>query len=146
MNTLHEGGCLCGAIRYRVSADAKALTHCHCHSCRHALGAPSVAWAIFPRDAFEYLYGEPARYRSSAQVVRTFCRECATSLTWEHEDRSLTMDVTTASIDDADVFAPTREIWIGEKLAWQMLDPTLPHYPRNTTDSAPIVPAPTPQA
>lgn len=138
MNTIHEGGCLCGAIRYRVSAQARALTHCHCHSCRHAVGAPSVAWAVFPRDGFEFIAGEPVRHASSPKVVRGFCGICGTSLTWQHEDRPLTMDVTTASLDDANAFAPLREIWTCEKLAWQVLDPALPHYPRSSTDSQAI--------
>ena len=138
MSTAHEGGCLCGAVRYRVNAAATALTHCHCSTCRHALGAPSAAWAIFPRAAFAFIAGAPARFASSPKVVRTFCSRCGTSLTWQHEDRPLTIDVTSATLDDADAFAPTREIWVDEKLAWQTLDPALPHYPRSSTDSQAI--------
>jgi hypothetical protein len=139
VKAIHEGGCLCGAIRYRVKEPARALTHCHCRSCRLAVGAPSVAWAIFPRDAFEFTAGEPVHHASSAKVIRGFCGACGTSLTWQHEDRPSTMDVTIASLDDAHAFAPTREIWIGEKLAWQALDPALPHYPRSGTDSQAVV-------
>jgi len=138
MTASHEGGCLCGAIRYRVEAGAVALTHCHCSTCRHALGAPSVAWAIFPRETFAFVAGEPARFASSPKVLRTFCSRCGTSLTWQHEERPLTMDVAAATLDDADSFAPTREIWVDEKLAWQVLDPALPHYPRSSTDSRAI--------
>ena len=57
---------------------------------------------------------------------------------WQHEERPLTIDVTSATLDDADAFAPTREIWVDEKLAWQTLDPALPHYPRSSTDSQAI--------
>ena len=38
-----EGGCLCGAIRYRVSGEPLARSLCHCRSCRLGAGAPSVA-------------------------------------------------------------------------------------------------------
>ena len=39
-NRTIEGGCLCGAIRYRVTAEPQGRTLCHCESCRRAAGAP----------------------------------------------------------------------------------------------------------
>ena len=42
-----EGGCLCGAIRYRVRGAPLSTTLCHCRSCRLACGGPTLAWAIF---------------------------------------------------------------------------------------------------
>lgn len=129
---LHEGGCLCGATRYRARADARALTLCHCNSCRRASGAQSVAWAVFPTGAFEFTQGEPSRFRSSPQVVRTFCGQCGTPLTYQHESRDDAIDVTTASLDEPDRFAPRFEIWCEEKVAWETLDPKLVHYPRSS--------------
>jgi hypothetical protein len=128
----HEGGCLCGAIRYRVSAAPRALTLCHCRSCRRAAGAPSVAWAIFPLDGFAWLSGRPSTYRSSPAVERTFCGACGTPLTYRRDTRPDTIDVTTASLDDADAFAPTREIWTAHKLAWETLSDTLPHFAQSS--------------
>ena len=133
---LHEGGCLCGATRYRVRADARASTLCHCNSCRRASGAQSVAWAVFPANAFEFTKDEPSRFKSSPAVVRTFCSRCGTPLTYEHESRADAIDVTTATLDEPNRFAPVCEIWVGEKLAWETLDPKLPHYPRSSKSSA----------
>ncbi len=131
----HEGGCLCGAVRYRARAEAVARTLCHCRSCRRAAGAPSVAWAVFPADAFAFIAGEPARFRSSPDVVRTFCAVCGTSLTWQHAARA-TMDVTTASLDEPDRFAPDCEIWTSHKLAWEAVDAARPSYPRSSREGA----------
>lgn len=133
-NGIHAGGCLCGAVRYRVTAAPLALTLCHCRSCRLAAGAPSLAWTVFPASAFAFVSGEPARYRSSPAVVRSFCGNCGTSLGWQHDARPETMDVTTASLDHPEQFAPTCEIWTGDKLAWETLDPRLPHYPRSSRE------------
>ncbi|GAA0708307.1 GFA family protein [Dokdonella soli] len=137
-SSIHEGGCLCGAIRYRAKADPVALTLCHCRSCRRATGGPSVAWAVFPASAFEFIAGSPVRFRSSPSVVRSFCGTCGTSLAWQHDARPETMDVTTASLDHPDDFAPTCEIWIEHKLAWEALSASLPHYPRSSRDSEPV--------
>jgi hypothetical protein len=137
-NASHEGGCLCGAIRYRSSKDPVATSHCHCRSCRLAAGAPAVAWAIFPSDGFGFTAGTPVRHRSSPNVIRTFCGTCGTALTWQHDEQQDTIDITSATLDCPDAFAPTREIWIEQKLAWQTLDTGLPHYLRSSRDSAPV--------
>jgi hypothetical protein len=131
---IHAGGCLCGAIRYRVTAEPIALTLCHCRSCRLAAGAPSLAWAVFPADGFAFVAGEPTRFQSSPGITRTFCGTCGTSLGWHHDARPGTMDITTVTLDQPDAFAPTCEIWIEHKLAWEALDSALPHYPRSSRD------------
>ena len=127
-----EGGCLCGAVRYRVRGEPVARTLCHCASCRRAAAAPSVAWAIYRREDFELVAGAPKEFRSSPHVARGFCAECGTPLTYRSDRRPDTMDVTTVSLDAPDAFAPEREIWTEEKLAWETLNPALPRYPRSS--------------
>lgn len=45
-----EGGCLCGAVRYRVTGKPYHVTHCHCSMCRRASGAPLVTWFSVKSD------------------------------------------------------------------------------------------------
>ena len=59
------GGCLCGAVRYRVTAEPLHATHCHCSMCRRASGAAFLTFATFPASALTWTEGEPAVYRSS---------------------------------------------------------------------------------
>ena len=75
MSTEFEGGCLCGAIRYRVSDVPTNSMVCHCRSCRRVAGAPVVAWVTFAADQFELLRGSPAEIRSSEPVRRRFGSE-----------------------------------------------------------------------
>jgi hypothetical protein len=75
-----EGGCLCGRVRYRVTGAPRSATCCHCSTCRRASGAPYVAWATFPQAEFAFTGPEPARFRSSADVERSFCPRCGTPL------------------------------------------------------------------
>ena len=65
-----EGGCLCGAIRYRSELAPIASVLCHCSSCRRASGAPSLAWLILPAEGFSFTQGEPKTFRSSPHVAR----------------------------------------------------------------------------
>lgn len=132
---IHEGGCLCGAIRYRVTASPTALTLCHCATCRRAGGAPSVAWAVFRAGDFALLAGEPQRFNSSPGVTRTFCGRCGTPLTYQRDARADSIDITTASLDAPDAFAPTCEIWTSQKIAWEVLDETRPLFPRSSKEA-----------
>ena len=128
-----EGGCLCGAVRYHATGAPAATSHCHCHSCRRAAGAPSLAWAIFPEDKVEITRGELAIYASSPGIERGFCARCGTSLSYTRANRPGLFDVTTASLDDPDALPPSKEIWTEERLTWIHSDPALPQFPRTSS-------------
>ena len=133
MNTrVSEGGCLCGAVRYRVLGDPVGRTLCHCATCRRAAAAPTVAWAIFDAAGFAIVAGAPRRFRSSPHVERAFCGDCGTPLVYRSDRRPDVVDITTASLDAPEAFAPEREIWTGEKLAWEAINVALPQYPRSS--------------
>jgi hypothetical protein len=127
---LLEGGCLCGGVRYRVSGKPRTSAICHCVSCRRASGAQSVAWLVFPSEAFSFVSGEPAEYRSSAEVSRTFCDTCGTSLTYRHDGNLDFIDVTTASLDLPDQFPPARHVWLEDKVSWESVNDGLPQFER----------------
>ena len=129
-----EGGCLCAAVRYRIMGAPLARSLCHCKSCRLASGAPSVAWIVVRSGDFIIATGRPRDFRSSPHVVRRFCETCGTPLTYQHDDSLDTIDVTTATLDHPELFAPTREIWIEHKVPWAILNPSLRHYPRDSAE------------
>ena len=132
----HTGGCLCGAIRYRVTGPPSGTSLCHCDSCRRATGGPSLAWAIFPEDRVELIRGSLAIYESSPGVERGFCARCGTSLTYARANRPGLFDVTTASLDDPEAFPPSKEIWTEERLSWEAAHPDLPQFARFSTLAA----------
>jgi hypothetical protein len=127
-----RGGCLCGAIRYRITAPPVVTSYCHCRSCRLATGAPAAAWVILPPDGLVFERGTPVAFTSSPGKRRTFCGSCGTSLTYEREDRPDSIDIHTATLDNPDAFPPVREIWLEEKIAWMVPIPQLAHYPRTS--------------
>ena len=123
-----EGGCLCGAIRYRIDRPALSAAICHCVTCRRAAGAQSVGWATVAAAGFAWLAGTPATHASSPGVRRSHCPACGTSLTYQCEPE--TVDVTLASLDDPEALPPTRELWLSHRLSWAPVDPRLPAHPR----------------
>ena len=123
-----EGGCLCGAVRYRASGAPRANALCHCKTCRHASGAPSVAWTVFAAEDFAFTAAAPSVHRSSPDVERTFCGRCGTPLTYQRSPHRGTIDVTTISLDHPEQFAPTKEIWITHRVPWEALNPQLQQH------------------
>ena len=80
-----KGGCFCGWIRYETEVTPFDETNCHCSICRRTTGAPFVAWFSVPRSQFRLVCGEPTRFRSTAEGTRSFCPQCGTQLTFEHQ-------------------------------------------------------------
>lgn len=129
-----EGGCLCGAIRFRATELPRSSVVCHCRTCRKASAAPSVAWLTFDRGSFEVIRGVPRRFASSPGVVRTFCAACGSALTYASEASPRVIDVTTMSLDEESLFPPTQEEWVSHKLSWEATDPSLVQYPQDPPD------------
>jgi hypothetical protein len=95
-----------------------------------------VAWIVVKRHDFEVISGVPARFCSSPAVVRTFCGQCGTSLTYQHDESPDTIDVTTTTLDAPETFPPSREIWLEHRLAWEPLDENLAHFQRSSSGDA----------
>ena len=124
-----EGGCLCGAIRYKASGEPQGSGYCHCKSCRHHTGAPLVAYVVFTTKQVQWLSGDPARYESSAGKFRAFCRDCGTSLTWEGTSKSNKLiEFHISTLDNPDEFPPNEHTHYSERLDWLETTDTLPKF------------------
>jgi len=124
------GGCLCGKVRYRAGKLLYPATFCHCESCRRAAGAHVVAWATVRRCDFNFEQGRPVEYVSSAGVLRTFCGDCGTPLTYWREGRSEEIDLTIGSLDDPSLVVPVDHIWMEDAPSWDGSTDPLPRHPR----------------
>ena len=129
---VHEGGCLCGAVRYRIAGSLDNAAHCHCSMCRRASGAPFVTWVVVPIDGFEVVAGEPVVYRSSADSERRFCPNCGAQLTFWTSRAADTMDVTVGTLDDPERCRANRHIWTSSQLRSLHVDDRLPAFPEET--------------
>jgi GNAT superfamily N-acetyltransferase len=125
-----DGGCLCGAVRFRITAAPCEVSHCHCTLCRRASGAPVVTWATVPSDAFRVVQGAPREFRATPSARRTFCAGCGTPLTFQADATPALLDVTVVSLDRPEAVPPTEHVWSARRLPWLALDDDLPRRPR----------------
>ncbi len=123
---IHEGGCLCGAVRFRAEGTPLNVRVCHCRTCQKALGAPFFARALFDQRALT-LDGPVGRYPSSAALERLFCQRCGTRIgAWRVNGTAAGLAL--ALFDDPTAFTPTEHIWASDKIAWLALDDGLPQH------------------
>jgi hypothetical protein len=119
---VHEGGCLCGAIRYRVVGEPMAVAICHCVNCQHNSGSAFSVNVIFPKEALT-MQGTPAVYEdkgdSGAIVRRIFCGTCGTPLESQSVYSSPVAAVLKAgTFDNPSVFVPDSELYCISALPW----------------------------
>jgi hypothetical protein len=123
-----EGGCFCGAIRYRAEGKPSNTMICHCESCRKVAAAPVVPWLTFLTSAVSFTRGKPKEFSSSKPVTRGFCESCGTMLTYAHKKTPEQIDIATCSLDDPNAFPPTHHSWLVDDVKWVKFGDGLPTY------------------
>jgi hypothetical protein len=86
-----EGGCVCGAVRWRATGEPLYAYHCHCRMCQRQSGAAFLTGVTFPFDAVNWLKGEPHLYRSSENAKRGFCSQCGSWISWQWFEEKISM-------------------------------------------------------
>ena len=122
-----EGGCQCGAIRYRIHGEPVMAALCHCTMCRRANAAPVVAWAMVEQDRIEFTQA-PTVYESSPGARRGFCGRCGTPISFSADYLPGLVDVTIGSLDEPARVAPAFHYWDAERLPWLRIDDGLPRH------------------
>ncbi|MGQ0659543.1 GFA family protein [Sphingosinicella sp.] len=128
---MNEGGCHCGAIRYRVEGAPIHAALCHCTDCRRHAGAPMVGWTLFGNDRFAVTKGEAKVYASSEHGRRHFCADCGTGLFYTNETIFAGQtDVQVATLDDPDALPMQAQIQTAERIGWMKAAHDLPAFER----------------
>ncbi len=130
----HEGGCLCGAVRYTLRGAPEYSAYCHCRSCQKAIGVDFATWVGVKEVNFEVTHGKLALYASSPGVGRGFCGQCGSSLTYAGEDWSGQIAVLAATLDEPGFVSPTAHNYVEHKLPWVRLDDDLTKRARFSDD------------
>ena len=126
MSENHQGGCLCGGLRYEFTAPLQDIAHCHCSTCRRSSGGIVTTWISVPLTSFRWLAGAPREYASSATCTRSFCPTCGAQLTLFTRLSPDSLDVTIATLDEPALAPADRHIWVQSRLPWLHLDEHLP--------------------
>jgi hypothetical protein len=116
----YGGGCLCGAVRYRLGARPLGVNACHCDDCKKLSGATSIVMVLAAREAFVQEKGDVSRYRKQADSGREIdivrCVTCGVRLWHEPLSALNLVFVAAGTLDDSSWTKPATHIWV-EKAA-----------------------------
>ena len=127
----HEGGCICGELRYRLTGTPAGSMVCHCHTCRRLSAAPVMAWLSCSEDQFAFVRGTPATFSTSPPVTRWFCARCGTHVAYIRADDPGSVEVSACSLDDPAAFPPTHHSWLEHSVDWVRFGDGLPVFQRS---------------
>ena len=108
-----EGGCACGAVRYRLKSDPFDAGWCHCTLCRRVSGAPAMVFATVPVADLVFVRGGDVVgiFRSSSFGQRQYCTACGTPLTMQVGHQPETIDFTVSTLDRPERVPPAFHIF-----------------------------------
>lgn len=128
MDEVHEGGCLCGAVRYRAAGRLRPVVNCHCGQCRRTHGH-FAAYTAAPRAAVTLLAEEGLRwYESSPGIRRGFCTGCGASLFWERVGGPM-LSIAAGTLDAPTGLATVGHIYVASAGDYYQIADDLPQYP-----------------
>lgn len=137
-----EGGCQCGAVRYRITASPLAVYNCHCRDCQRHSGATHSMSMPIARENFEHLGGEVTAFDKAADSGRTVrmlgCAICGTKVWNEPLASPGMLVVKPGTLDDPSWAVPVGNIWTDSALPYAPIDWALPHFPRQPADRQPL--------
>jgi hypothetical protein len=126
-----EGGCSCGAVRYRLTADPLIVHCCHCLNCQRQTGSAFAINILIEADRVEILAGEPRRVdapRDDGSTQAIFrCPACQVAVLSEYSRPDVRF-VRAGTLDDPSRVTPDVHIFTRSKRAWVTLPETVPAY------------------
>jgi hypothetical protein len=107
-----EGGCHCGRVRFRVTAELDNVSECNCSIC----SKKGILHLIVPPDRFELISGKDdlTTYQFNTGIAKhTFCKHCGIHPFYVPRSDPDKIDVNARCLDDIDLTAIARKTFDG---------------------------------
>jgi hypothetical protein len=130
-----EGGCACGAVRYRMTSAPMFVHCCHCLDCQRQTGSAFVLNALIESSRVEVAGTEgaaPVRFEMPTESGRPHgiyrCRSCGTAVWSEYGGVAALRFVRVGTLDDPRALAPDVHIYVRSKQPWVALPAGVPAF------------------
>jgi hypothetical protein len=131
MAVTREGGCACGAVRYRLVSEPMFVHCCHCLNCQRQTGSAFVINLLIEGDRLELLAGEPQAVdvpRDDGSMQRIYrCPDCQVAVFSEY-GRPEVCFVRSGTLDDPKGITPDVHIYTRSKVGWLALPDGVPAF------------------
>lgn len=129
MESVREGGCACGAVRFKTAGEPVRVGLCHCLTCRKAHGSAFFPFVIF-RGEQVALSGTTNAWESSPGERRLFCPTCGSRVA---DISASGVELSMGGFDEPGAFQPQYEAWTMRREPWLQPLP-VPQHARNRSD------------
>ena len=133
-----SGGCLCGRVRFEITAPLGAACYCHCTRCQRRSGTAASAQVRVDGASLRLLEGAEAvrAYRPPSGFEKLFCGECGSSLFSRSPDDPAKMSVRLGAFDEDPGVRPAWRQFVAYAAAWEPIpDDGLPRFEESTPGS-----------
>ena len=131
MSVQRDGGCACGALRYRLASEPMFIHCCHCLNCQRQTGSAFVINLLIEADRVEVVKGtaQPIEVpRDDGSVQRIFrCPRCQVAVFSEYGRREVRF-VRGGTLDDPTDITPDVHIFTRSKVGWVTLPQGTPAF------------------
>jgi hypothetical protein len=131
MTVQREGGCGCGALRYRLVSEPMFVHCCHCLNCQRQTGSAFVINLLIEADRLALLAGtaQPVDVpRDDGSVQRIFrCAQCQVAIFSEYGRREVRF-VRAGTLDEPTEITPDVHIFTRSKVGWVILPQQVPAF------------------
>jgi len=126
----YTGSCLCGGVRYTLSAEPGPIEVCYCQMCRKASGGPLATNAPLAAAAFHLAMGVEllTAYESSPGERRTFCARCGSPLYSQQLARPEVIRIRVGTINEPLNVRPVASFYTGSRCNWWEIRDGLPRF------------------
>lgn len=124
-----EGGCYCGAIRYRIEGALGRASACHCSRCRKLFSGASSAYAEIPEGSiFSWVSGQDqlTHFALSTAWSAAFCRSCGSTLCGMRANE--VHGVTLGTVDGDPRVQIEVHTFVGSKAPWDHIAGSAPQF------------------
>ena len=126
------GGCLCGGVRYEVSAPPASVGYCHCTRCQRRTGTAASAQARLAPGSFRITQGEELvrAYQPPDGFPKCFCSSCGGALWSQDPETGEVKSVRLGTLDPGHGLTPSFRTFVAYAAAWEPIpDDGLERYP-----------------
>jgi hypothetical protein len=111
-----EGGCRCGAVRFRITSLPLLTVACHCRGCQRMTGSAFSLSAMIPDDGFAILQGETVAGGADKGYGHRFCPACLSWIWTKHPMMDGFHNLRSTMLDDPTWVRPYAETFRSEGL------------------------------
>ncbi|WXU00044.1 MAG: hypothetical protein Ctma_0752 [Catillopecten margaritatus gill symbiont] len=126
--TIHQGECLCGKVKFKITQRITDIVMCHCSECRRVRGTAFATNGNIESKNFHFLRGEDniTEFEENERKSQFFCQSCSAPIMSKFKDQPGKTRIRLGTIT-TEVNEPIeRHIFVGSKANWDIIYDDIP--------------------